>query len=49
MNNHNVIGVDLAKTVFQVAIMNDRRIISNKKLSEQLCLNSSPIYRFRPL
>lgn len=30
MNKHNVIGVDLAKTVFQVAVMKDHKIISNK-------------------
>ncbi|MGK0374066.1 MAG: transposase [Arenicella sp.] len=38
MNNHNVIGVDLAKTVFQVAIMNDRKIISNKKVKRAALL-----------
>ena len=32
MNNHTIIGIDLAKTVFQVGIMNDRKIISNKKV-----------------
>ena len=32
MNNHTVIGVDLAKTVFQVAIMANGKLISNKQV-----------------
>ena len=33
MNNHTVIGVDLAKTVFQVAVQHGQKITSNKKLN----------------
>ena len=33
MNNHTVIGVDLAKTVFQVAVQHGQQITSNKKLT----------------
>ena len=46
MNNHTVIGIDLAKSVFQVAISSANNIISNKKLNrnqlKEFLLNSEP-------
>ena len=33
MNHHTIIGVDLAKSVFQVAVMQNRQIKSNKQLT----------------
>ena len=30
MNNHAVIEIDLAKIVFQIAMMSDNKIISNE-------------------
>jgi len=32
MNNHTIIGIDLAKSVFQVAVMSNGQITSNKRL-----------------
>jgi transposase len=32
MNNHTVIGIDLAKTVFQVCVMKNGKLASNKKV-----------------
>jgi len=29
MNNHTVIGIDLAKTVFQVVSFKDHQVVSN--------------------
>jgi hypothetical protein len=35
MNNHTIIGIDLAKTVFQVGIMKNGKITSNNKEPEK--------------
>ena len=35
MNNHNVIGIDLAKTVFQVAAFEKNKIVFNKQYKRQ--------------
>jgi transposase len=35
MNNHTVIGIDLAKTVFQVAAMQNQKIVFNKQVKRQ--------------
>ena len=32
MNNHTVIGIDLAKTVFQVGVMNNGKPASNRQV-----------------
>lgn len=32
MNNHTVIGIDLAKTVFQVGVMNNGKLTSNRQV-----------------
>lgn len=35
MNKNTVIGIDLAKTVFQIAVMSDNKIISNKRVNRK--------------
>jgi len=35
MNNHTVIGIDLAKTVFQVAALEKNKVVSNKQYKRQ--------------
>jgi len=35
MNNHTVIGIDLAKTVFQVASFKNHQVVSNKQFKRQ--------------
>jgi transposase len=32
MNNHTVIGLDLAKAVFQVGVMNNGKLTSNRQV-----------------
>lgn len=32
MNSHTIIGIDLAKTVFQVGIMKNGKLMSNKQV-----------------
>jgi len=33
MKHHTIIGIDLAKTVFQIAVMSDNKIIMNKRVN----------------
>jgi len=35
MNHHTVIGIDLAKTVFQVASLKNNKLVSNKQYKRQ--------------
>jgi len=46
MSNHNVIGIDLAKSVFQVAISSNHKISTNNRLNrnqlKEFLVNSNP-------
>lgn len=35
MSNHTIIGIDLAKSVFQVAVMQDGKVVSNKRINRK--------------
>jgi len=35
MSHHTIIGIDLAKTVFQVAVMQDGKVVSNKRINRK--------------